>query len=74
MTGATPARADQPNRDGLTYFEWCRAADPAEAAKLSDVMSIAEHRRDRCEYVDAWLAGEDPTEWRAARATNPQRA
>lgn len=54
-------KAQQPNKEGLTFEEWLCAAAPDVAAHVADL---------RCEpyrkYTEAWLAGEDPTEWRAA--------
>ncbi len=43
------------NREGLTWREWCRAAG-VDASRASVWSSFA---------FDAWLAGDDPTEWRA---------
>jgi hypothetical protein len=50
------------NREGLTWEEWLRASGPCS------VMSGRDNaRRRECEYTlrAAWLAGEDPTEYRA---------
>lgn len=47
------------NENGLSYLRWLRAAD------VSPREVTLKHRR-------AWLAGEDPTDWRLDRARTPE--
>jgi hypothetical protein len=52
------------NREGLTWPEWTRAAGielrPCSFSETSEGQLAA--------FRQAWLDGEDPTEWRAALA------
>lgn len=59
-------RSEKPNDEGLTFQEWLSAADPAEGEHLMYAPKMAYLRQQYPKYVRAWLAGEDPTEWRAA--------
>lgn len=60
-----PRRIDAPNSEGLMFDEWLYAAQhtsqhPPELGRplLKDLRHMFP------QYVRAWLAGEDPTEWR----------
>lgn len=59
-TVANPGRADQTNKEGLTWDEWARAAflKPVGSYGTFDPSSFRPERK-------AWRDGEDPTEWRA---------
>lgn len=63
--GRALLRSEKPNGEGLTFQEWLSAADPAEGEYLMYAPKMEYLRRQYPAYVKAWLAGEDPTEWRA---------
>lgn len=71
---ANHMKTETPNREGITFREWLYAAKPEEASRYyeregGDVHVMNSNRATyaglRAEY-NAWNAGEDPTEWRAA--------
>jgi hypothetical protein len=47
------------NREGLTFAEWLAAAGVRGDYLVAVDLALALH--------DAWRAGEDPTDWRAAQ-------
>lgn len=59
-------KTELPNREGLTFEEWLLAANPVLGAQIpfGGISMRDAHRRYRKE-TPAWLAGEDPTDWRA---------
>lgn len=68
-TGRALLKSEKPNPEGLTFEEWLCAANPELAEHLPyaatmETLRTPKYRR----YTEAWLAGEDPTEWRAVNA------
>lgn len=61
-----PLKAEKPNKEGLTFNEWICAADPVAGDRLMLYPKMSHLRQCYPKYVNAWLAGEDPTDWRAA--------
>lgn len=56
-------RSKRINKEGLTWAEWCAAAGIE-----SRIASFSETSEGQlAAFHAAWQAGEDPTEWRAAR-------
>lgn len=56
-----------PNREGLTFEEWLLAANPALGARIPfGGITMKAARQWYRKETTAWLAGEDPTDWRAS--------
>ena len=67
-------KSEQPNAEGITFREWLFAARPADAqryyesGRVTTMGRMADLRVEFAKEVSAWLAGEDPTDWRAELA------
>jgi len=60
-----PRRVESPNSEGLMFDEWLYAAQhPSQHPPQLGRPLLKDLRYMFPQYVTAWLAGEDPTEWR----------